>query len=59
MRNVCDRCNTTGSMRRCKACGNMWCSRCYTTNNYPDLPNATVSHCPYCGGPSYNIESVR
>ena len=57
MINKCERCGTTGSMKRCLKCGRIWCGRCYTTNNYPELKNATVSGCPYCG--YYKTEYAR
>ena len=37
----CPKCHSSGgNMRRCKACGRIFCQRCYGTGS---------NRCPYCG----------
>jgi len=57
IRNYCGYCNTSGSMKVCLKCNRTWCSKCYSTNKYPELPNYRVVGCPYCG--CKQIETLR
>ncbi len=47
----CQICHVAGSnMKRCKKCGQIWCTHCAHTGKGGRYPKQTADNkCPYCG----------
>ncbi len=46
----CVVCNTSGAnMKRCKACGEVWCQKCASFGKAPYPKLKAMNVCPYCG----------